>query len=46
MMDYCVIVVCEGLICFIDFFLGRLLEFVVFYFFLRFLEVIDSNSLR
>lgn len=45
-MDYCVIATCEGLICFIDFSLGRLPEFAASHLSLRLLEVIDSNSLR
>lgn len=46
MMDYCVIAASEGLICFIDFSLGRLPEFAASHLSLRLLEVIDSNSLR
>lgn len=45
-MDYCVIAACEGLICFIDFSLGRLPEFAASHLSSRLLEVIDSNSLR
>lgn len=46
MMDYSVIAASEGLICFIDFSLGRLPEFAVSHLSSRLLEVIDSNSLR
>lgn len=46
MMDYCVIAACEGLICFIDFSLGRLPESAASHLSPRLPAVIDSNSLR
>lgn len=45
-MDYCVIAACEGLICFIDFSLGRLPESAASHLSPRLPAVIDSNSLR
>lgn len=46
MMDYCVTAACEGLICFIDFSLGRMPASAASHLSSRLAAVIDGNGLR